>query len=111
MPTKWFAAYDAAPVAFLPRRNRQRITTFGTVGAQHSKEVAHVNSIKSQKTAQTPSFGMSAYGQTSLEASAISAVAGAQVSTCARVRHIGDMGLAATTGDFPEIRAWRPPSC
>jgi hypothetical protein len=70
-----------------------------------------VNSIKSQKTAQTPSFGMSAYGQTSFEASAISAVAGAQVSTCARVRHIGDMGLAATTGDFPEIRAWRPPSC
>jgi hypothetical protein len=72
--------------------------------------VARVISNKTQMTAQTPSFGMSAYGQTSLEASAISAVAG-QVSTCARVRHIGDMGLAATTGDFPEIRAWRPPTC
>jgi len=70
-----------------------------------------VISNKTWMTAQTPSFGMSAYGQTSLEASAISAVAGAQVSTCARVRHIGDMGLAATTGDFPEIRAWRPPNC
>jgi hypothetical protein len=69
-----------------------------------------VISNKTQMTAQTPSFGMSAYGQTSLEASAISA-AGVQVSTCARVRHIGGMGLAATTGDFPEIRAWRPPTC
>jgi hypothetical protein len=88
------------------------MTTFGKVGAQHSKEVARVNSNISQMTAQTPSFGMSAYGQTSLEASAISAVAGAQVSTCARVRHIGGgMGLAATKGDFPEIRAWRPPTC
>jgi hypothetical protein len=80
--------------------------------AAASKEVAHVNSIKSQTTAQTPSFGMSAYGQTSLEASAIAAVAGVQVWTCARVRHIGGgMGLATTKGDFPEIRAWRPPTC
>ena len=86
-------------------------TTFGKVGAQHSKEVARVNSIKSQMTAQTPSFGMPAYGQTSPEASAIAAVAGVQVWTCARVRHIGGMGLATAQGDFPEIRAWRPPTC
>ena len=63
------------------------------------------------QTAQTPSFGMSAYGQTSLEASAISAFAGVQVWTCARVRHIGDMDLATTKGDFPGTSAWRPPTC
>ena len=68
-------------------------------------------SNKFQKTAQTPSFGMSAYGQTSLEAQAISAVAGVQVSTCARVRHIGGMALATVTGDFPGTSAWRPPTC
>jgi hypothetical protein len=74
--------------------------------------VARVISNKTWMTAQTPTFGMSAYGQTSLEASAIAAVAGVQVWTCARVRHIGgDMGLATTQGDFPEIRAWRPPTC
>ena len=62
-------------------------------------------------TAQSPSFGVSAYGQTSLEATAISAFAGVQVSTCARVRHIGDMGLATVKGDFPGTTAWRPPTC
>lgn len=72
-------------------------------------------SSKLQKTAQTPSFGMSAYGQTSVEFSAIRAVAPAaagQVSTCARIRQTGGaMGLVAVTGDFPGTSAWRPPSC
>ena len=63
-------------------------------------------------TAQSPSFGMPAYGQTSVERVDVSALAGAQVSTCARVRHIGDMGLVtATKGDFPGTSAWRPPIC
>jgi hypothetical protein len=62
-------------------------------------------------TAQSPSFGVSAYGRTSLEAQAISAVAGVQVSTCARVRHIADMALATTKDDFPGTSAWRPPTC
>lgn len=70
-----------------------------------------MNSIKLQKTAQTPSFGMSAYGPASFEAAAIPATAGVQVSTCVRVRHIGDMGLATEQGDFPGTRAWRPPTC
>jgi hypothetical protein len=70
-----------------------------------------VISINSQKTALKPSFGMSAYGQTSLEAVAVAPMAGVQVSTCVRVRPIGDMALAATTGDFPGTSAWRPPSC
>ena len=52
--------------------------------------------------------GVSAYGQTSFEAAAISAFVGAQVSTCARVRHMGDTVLA-TKG--PGTSAWRPPSC
>jgi hypothetical protein len=76
---------------------------------EDSKEVARVIKNKSQMTAQSPSFGAPAYGQTSLEAAAISAVAGLKVSTCARVRHIGDMGLA--TQGFPGTTAWRPPSC
>jgi hypothetical protein len=63
-------------------------------------------------TAQSPSFGVSAYGRTSLEAQAISAVAGVQVSTCARIRHTGGvMGLATLEGDFPGTSAWRPPTC
>jgi hypothetical protein len=61
-------------------------------------------------TAQSPTSGMPTYGQTSVARVAISAVAGAQVSTCARVRHIGDMALA-TKGDFPGTIAWRPPTC
>ena len=67
-------------------------------------------SNKTWMTAQTPSFGMSAYGQTSLEASAISAVAGGQVSTWAQIRLMGDMGLT-TKDDFPGTNAWRPPTC
>jgi hypothetical protein len=62
-------------------------------------------------TAQSPSFGVPAYGPASLEAQAISAVAGVQVSTCARVRHIADMALVTATGDFPGTSAWRPPTC
>ena len=61
-------------------------------------------------TAQSPTSGMPAYGQTSVARVAISAFAGAQVSTSARVRHIGDMALA-TKGDFPGTSAWRPPTC
>jgi hypothetical protein len=73
--------------------------------------VARVISNKFQKTAQMPSFGASAYGQASLEAPAVSAVTGVQVSTCARIRHIGG-GMALTTmGDFPGNPAWRPPTC
>ena len=73
-------------------------------------------SNKLSKTAQTPSFGMSAYGQTSVthgaEFRAVAPIAGVQVSTCARIRHIGGaMGLAAVTGDFPGTSAWRPPTC
>jgi hypothetical protein len=88
-----------------------RTTTRGWVGARHSKEVARVISNKSHNTAQTPSFGMPVYGPASLEASAISAVAGVQVSTCARIRLVGGMALATTTGDFPGTSAWRPPTC
>jgi hypothetical protein len=74
--------------------------------------VARVISIKSQKTAQTPSFGMSAYGPASLEVRAVAPTADVQVSTCARIRHIGGaMGLVAVKGDFPGTSAWRPPSC
>jgi hypothetical protein len=86
-------------------------TTRDGVGAQHSKEVARVISNKFQKTALTPSFGASAYGPASLEVRGVAAVAGVQVSTCARIRHIGGgMGLA-TKGDFPGTSAWRPPTC
>jgi hypothetical protein len=62
-------------------------------------------------TAQSPSFGMPAYGQTSVER--IDArLAGAQVSTCARIRHFDGMGLVTgTKGDLPGTRAWRPPTC
>jgi hypothetical protein len=71
-----------------------------------------VISNKFQQTAQTPSFGMSVYGQTSLGVCAAATTAGVQVSTCARIRHIGGaMGLAAVKGDFPGTRAWRPPTC
>ena len=64
------------------------------------------------QTASTPSFGASAYGQTSLEVQVIPAVASDQVSTCARMRHIGGgMRLATVKGDFPGTSAWRPPTC
>lgn len=61
-------------------------------------------------TAQSPSFGMPAYGPALGAFIAVPASAVASVSTCARVRLNGDMG-GATTGDFPGTRAWRPPSC
>jgi hypothetical protein len=111
MPTKWFAGYVDPPVAFCERRNRRRITAPGKAGAQHSKEVARVISNKLQKTAQTPSFGMPVYGPASLEVQAVAAVAGVQVSTCARIRLVGGMGLAITEGAFPGTSAWRPPIC
>jgi hypothetical protein len=98
-------------VAFSARHEQPRITTRGWVGAQDLKEVARMISINIQKTAQTPSFGASAYGQTSLEGPAISAVTGVQVSTCARFRHIGGGMALATKGDFPGTSAWRPPTC
>lgn len=69
-------------------------------------------STKLQKTASTPSFGMSAYGRTSLEARSVAPTAGVQVSTCARIRHTGGaMATVAGKGDFPGIHAWRPPTC
>jgi hypothetical protein len=75
-------------------------------------EVARMININRTMTAQSPSFGVPAYGQTSVEATAISAFAGVQVSTCARIRHIGGgMGLAATKDEFPGTSAWRPPTC
>jgi hypothetical protein len=111
MPTKWFAAYVDPRVAFCSRRNRLRTAARDGVGAQHPKEVARMININRTMTAQHPSFGASAYGQTSLEATAISAFAGVQVSTCVRVRHIGDMGLATAKDDFPGTTAWRPPTC
>jgi hypothetical protein len=68
--------------------------------------------INRTMTAQSPSFGMSAYGQTSFEAAAIAAFGGVSVSTCARVRHTGgDMGLATATAVFPGTSAWSPPTC
>jgi len=69
-----------------------------------------INNIRTM-TAQSPSFGVSAYGLTSTERVAVSAAIGVQVSTCARVRHIGDMALATTQGSFPGTSAWRPPTC
>ncbi len=65
----------------------------------------------STQTAQSPSFGVPAYGPTSVERVAVSAIAGVQVSTCARIRHTGDMALATAKGDFPGTHAWRPPTC
>ena len=62
-------------------------------------------------TAQSPSFGVSAYGLTSLERVAVSAATGVQVSTCARIRLVGGMGHDTAKDTFPGTRAWRPPSC
>ena len=67
--------------------------------------------INRTMTAQSPSFGASAYGLASLEVRGVAGVTSVQVSTCARIRHIGDMRLATTTGDFPGTSAWRPPTC
>ena len=79
-----------------------------------------INSIHTM-TAQSPAFGVSAYGHSTVARGADvrvrfdqvvrgAAVAGTQVSTCARIRLIGDMGLT-TKGDFPGTNAWRPPTC
>ena len=69
-----------------------------------------INNIQSMK-AQSPAFGVSAYGHSSVVRGASCApVAAVQVSTCARIRLIGDMGLT-TKGDFPGTSAWRPPTC
>jgi hypothetical protein len=62
------------------------------------------------ETAQSPSFGMPAYGSALGAFIAVPASAVASVSTCAHVRLIGGMDLA-TKGDFPGTRAWRPPGC
>jgi len=62
-------------------------------------------------TALSPAFGVSAYGHSSaVPGAAGAAVVETQVSTCARIRLIGDMGLM-TKGDFPGTSAWRPPTC
>jgi hypothetical protein len=62
-------------------------------------------------TALSPAFGVSAYGHSSVVRGAVdAAVAGTAVSTCARIRSIGGMGLT-TKGDFPGTTAWRPPTC
>ena len=74
------------------------------------KEVARVINSTLTMTAQRPSFGMPTYGPTLGARVAVPASAVASVSTCARIRHIGGLGLAAK-GDFPGTRAWRPPSC
>ena len=62
-------------------------------------------------TAQSPSFGVPAYGHTSVERVPDAAFAGVQVSTCARIRLVGGMGLAAAKDTFPGTSAWRPPIC
>jgi hypothetical protein len=63
-------------------------------------------------TALSPAFGVSAYGHSSAVRGAAGApAADAQVSTCARIRLMGDMGLAAAKDTFPGTRAWRPPTC
>jgi hypothetical protein len=56
-------------------------------------------------------FGVSAYGQATFWGQAVSAVAAGQVSTCARIRHIGGAALVTVMGDFPGTSAWRPPIC
>ena len=64
-------------------------------------------------TAQSPMSGMPAYGPSFGPFGARAAVPAAgsvQVSTCVRVRHIGELGLT-TKDDFPGIPAWRPPTC
>jgi hypothetical protein len=72
--------------------------------------VARVISNFNTMTAQSPSFGMPAYGHAVGALIAVPATAVASVSTCARIRFIGGMDLA-TQGDFPGTRAWRPPDC
>jgi hypothetical protein len=66
--------------------------------------------MPAQSTLLGAPFGASAYGQTSHAGAALVPAAGVQVSTCVRVRLIGDMGIA-TAQDFPGTPAWRPPTC
>jgi hypothetical protein len=72
--------------------------------------VARVINNINIRTAQSPSFGMPAYGHAVGAFIAVPATAVASVSTCARIRLVGGMALE-TKGDFPGIRAWRPPGC
>jgi hypothetical protein len=62
-------------------------------------------------TAQSPAFGVPAYGHTFGERVAVPAPTGVQVSTCARIRLEGGMGLAAAKDTFPGTSAWRPSTC
>jgi hypothetical protein len=62
-------------------------------------------------TAQSPSFGVPAYGHTSVERVSDAAFAGVQVSTCVRTRLVGGMDLAAAKDTIPGTSAWRPPIC
>ena len=62
-------------------------------------------------TAQSPAFGMPAYGHTSVERIAVSAPIGVQVSKCARIRLVGGKGLTAAMDTFPGTSAWRPSTC
>ena len=69
-----------------------------------------INNTQSMK-ALSPAFGVSAYGHSSVvRGASVAPAATVQVSTCARIRLIGDMGLT-TKGDFPGTSAWRPPTC
>jgi hypothetical protein len=61
-------------------------------------------------TAMSPASGVPAYGHSSVERIAVSAWTGVQVSTCARIRLVGGMGLDAKD-TFPGTSAWRPPTC
>jgi hypothetical protein len=78
---------------------------------EHQKEVAQMINMTPTMKAQSPSFGVPAFGPASYEVRGVAAVAGVEVSTCARIRHIGGMQLVTTTGDFPGTSAWRPPTC
>jgi hypothetical protein len=75
-----------------------------------ARVITNIRTMTAQRTQLGSVSGMPAYGQTFFEAAAVPAYVGVQVSTCARVRHIGDMGLATAKG-FPGTSAWRPPSC
>ena len=68
-----------------------------------------INTIKN-RTAQSPSFGMPAYGHAVGALIAVPASAVAPMSTCARIRLVGGTALEMK-GDFPGTRAWRPPGC
>ena len=69
-----------------------------------------INNIHTM-TAQSPAFGVSAYGHTSVEGMGVPSFDRVQVSTCARIRLVGGMGLTAAKDTFPGTSAWRPPTC